>query len=186
MARVDWLRLRIKVTREAGIPLDPWRMFKDLTGEQAKFTDTDNRWALAMRAQGVKYDGFSPNLKRKQLTADGSTKAHVNLAAIGGNLDKIRHIVMDGTLAGIMNCAEVTIQEDGHGKAWLTFHKQAPSARPLTLAELPVSGPDLVSFGREDQGGPAAIEYGLSVLVVGRHKIGQVEARLEHVHGLAT
>lgn len=174
---VGWVALRIKVTTEAGIPLDPWRMAKDLWGERAQFTEADDRWALAMRVWGVKYDGLSPNLRRKQLTADdGSFRGHVNLPAIGGNLDKIRHIVADGTLAGIMKCAEVSIREDGHGSAWLTFHKVAPSSRSLSLAELPVPRPGFISFGREDDGDAAEVEHGLSVLSIGETGSGKSKA----------
>jgi hypothetical protein len=150
-------------------------MTKEMLAERAKFSDADDRWALFTRAQKIVYDGMRPHLRRKTTTADGAVRAHVNMAAIGGNLDAIRRAASDGTLAGIMNCREVSVREDltKPGRAWLTFWKVSPLDRPISLDALPVSGPERVSFGIDQDGEPAAIDYGLSVLIVGETKSGK-------------
>jgi energy-coupling factor transporter ATP-binding protein EcfA2 len=171
----EWLVRRIRLTVEAGIPLSPVRMVTDLVAERRKFTDAEDRWALAMRAQKVIYDGVSPKLHRMTTTVAGDVRASINLAGIGGNLDAIKRIASDGTLAGIMHCQEVTVRENlsKPGRGQITFHKVPPLSSGIPLTELPVSGPARVTFGTEEDGEAAAIAYGLSVLVVGETGSGK-------------
>lgn len=163
----EWMVRRIRLTADAGIPLSPVRMAKDILSERTKFADANDRWALAMRAQKVVYDGQSPKLHRMQQTATGDVKASINLAGIGGNLDTITRLAADGTLAGIMHCQEVSVQPTAQlGKAWITFYKSPPLQRAFSLADLPASGKGRISFGIEEAGGPASVRYGLSMLIV--------------------
>lgn len=164
---IRWVLRRVQATADAGIPLDPWRMVKDLLAERGRVVEVEERWALAMRAQGVVYDRQSPKLHRLSSTPDGAVRASINLAGIGGNLDKIIHIAADGTLAGIMHCQEVTVDPDENrlGRATITFHKRPPLQRSFALADLPASGTDAISFGVEASGRAASVRYGLSMLI---------------------
>ncbi len=165
---VRWLVPRIKATTDQGVPVNVWRMWKEFLAERAKFADADERWALAMRAQKVIYDGQSPNLNRKTLTSTGDVRASINLAGIGGNLDTINRLAADGTLAGIMHCKEVSVQPTSRlGKATITFYNSPPLQRTFTVADLPASGKGRISFGIDETGKVAAVEYGLSMLIAG-------------------
>jgi hypothetical protein len=74
-----------------------------------------------------------------------------------------------------MNCKEVSVlpSTSKPGRAKITFYKVPPLERPVPLAELPVSGLDLVSFGVDEYGDPAAVAYGLSVLAMGETGSGK-------------
>lgn len=171
---IGWVEGRVRVTVEAGVPLSLPRIVGDLRTERKKFVESDTLWERAVRGQNLRYGGQELKLNRHQLNATGDVKAHINPAKLGGDLDQVTRLAASGTLAGIMQCQEVSVQPTSkHGQAWVTFYKTPPFSRSFTLSDLPQSGKGQISFGIEESSVVAAVRYGLSILVAGATGAGK-------------
>lgn len=174
---VSWFVTRRRLTLEAGLPVRWWRMVLAFAREREKFALYEKRWEVACAAQSsLKWAGQSPKLKRMQQTLAGDVKALIDPGAIGGDVETVAKLA-PVVLPGVMKCVEVSVLPTAKpGTAWITFYNSRPLERAIRLAELPLSGPDLITFGVEESGAAAAVKYGLSTLIIGETGSGKSKA----------
>ena len=165
---IRWGVERHRLTLEAGLPPNPVQMVKHYLSERDRFAQIESRWEKLCAAQAtLRLAGQAPRLHRLRLTLAGDPEAYVDMGSLGSDLEPLMKLA-PSVMPAAMGCTEVTIRPGKKiGTAWITFCKSSPLARPFGIAELPPSGPTLISAGITDTGAVAAMEYGLSVLAGG-------------------
>lgn len=122
-----------------------------------------------------------PPLQGITYLGDGSLRAAVPSGSIGVPPARIEKA--SGELKSIIGCQDVVVSTKGmpSGVAQVTFHWRDPIGRTLPLAQLPIAPAGRLAYGIRQDGSPATIIAGQSVLIGGltrRGKSNTIEALL--------
>lgn len=116
-------------------------------------------------------NGEPPTLRRLRHDAQGTLTATVRSGEVGVPVPDIMARTI--TLAEVIGCREVIVTPTDPGVAKIAFHWADPVGRGLALADLPIAPTGRIAYGIRQDGSPASINMGQSVLIGGLTRHGK-------------
>lgn len=164
---VRWAWLRRSFDRTGKTP-------EQLRKERERIARLRRQWVVACKTRGLVGDGKQvPRLFDVKTTPEGDVTARITSGKIG--VSPARVAKEAGEIASAQGCREVVVTPLSSDTARLHFYWSDPTARPLSLKDLPRSGKgETFAFGKHTtDGSPALLRYDQSILIGGTTGAGK-------------
>jgi len=169
-----WGRARRWAMVGAGMPSPSTRaLVGAFWAERRRLGHLSRQWATACRILRLTAgtDRLVPRLYDPASDLNGDVSARIASGRIGVSVEDVAKNA--ARIAEVIGCREVVVTRTAPGCADVRFYWSDPLGRGLSLAELPVSRPGLISYGIRRDGSPATVRQDLSVLVGGSTGTGK-------------